>query len=79
MIPRILNLQGMIGLAASLLLLIMVFVKAGGATLAQHQPFRAALSRRASAGRDRANYARGRNCPQADRANVAEVATPGAL
>ena len=78
MIPRILNLQGMIGIAASALLLVMVFVKAGEA---RHWRKAAArfellyLAEQGAAARTVANYrAAAEAARQADRANVEAVA-----
>ena len=78
MIPRILNLQGMIGIAASLLLLILVLVKAGDA---RHWRKQAAqfeqkyLVEQSAAARTVANYrAAAETARAADLANAARVA-----
>ncbi len=78
MIPRILNLQGMIGIAASLLLLILVVVKAGEV---RHWRKQAAhfellhLAEQSAAARTVANYrAAAETARAADKANSERVA-----
>lgn len=78
MIPRIVNLQGMIGAAASLLLLILFLVKAGDARHWRKQAARfeqSYLLEQSAAARTVANYrAAAESARQADKANATRVA-----
>ena len=78
MIPRVLNLQGMIGLAASLLLLVMVLVKAGEARHSRKEAARFELlylAEQSASARTIANYlAAAETARAADQANAARVA-----
>ena len=78
MIPRLLNLQGMIGLAAALLLVVLLTVKAGEARHLRKQSARFELlylAEQGAAARTVANYrAAAENARAADRANAARVA-----
>lgn len=78
MIPRLLNLQGMIGLAAALLLVVLLTVKAGEARHLRKQSARFELlylAEQGAAARTVANYrAAAETARAADRANAARVA-----
>ena len=78
MIPRILNLQGIIGLAASLLLAVLLMVKAGEARHLRKQSVRFELlylAEQSAAARTVANYrAAADTARAADLANAARVA-----
>ena len=78
MIPRILNLQGMIGVAAALLLVVLLTVKAGEARHLRKQSVRFELlylAEQSAAARTVANYrAAAETARAADRANAARIA-----
>lgn len=78
MIPRILNLQGMVGIAAALLLIVLLTVKAGEARHLRKQSARFELlylAEQSAAARTVANYrAAADTARAADRANAARVA-----
>jgi hypothetical protein len=78
MIPRVVNMQGMIGIAASLLLLVMVLLKAGEARHWRKQAVRFELlyvAEQSAGARTVANYrAAAETARQADKANADRVA-----